>query len=535
MAEGRGPGASGRGEAALLAALVAAAAALRWLAWERTVALYNDGPVFLGLAQLFAAGEWRAALAHPYHPLYPLAIAGTHALAPALPWEDAAALVSVVAGAASVALLHAFLRDAAGRTAAATGAALLAVHPYAVAYSSDVMSDGLYLALFLAGATSLWKGLRTGRARHAAAAGLFCGLAYLTRPEGLGIALAGGLLAAGGGLRRRGSPRAAAALAGALGAATLLVASPYLLALRAESGTFALTRKKALLEFGGYAVERAPSPQVAVQPAVLAHHPFLETVMNGARGGLPPAPAPSEPPSAWRHGVRAAGSVLLAFASVLRPEILGLVALGAWARRRAPERSFVLVFAGLYGLVLYALAAGVGYVNRRYALPPALLTLGYAAAGVPVLGRALLAPLRRATGRALPAPEALGLALGLALVVAAAAPKLAKERRLERLAERRAAEWLEAQPGGAGPVAAAKQRVAYYAGAPFVRLPVPGELPPLAYLHAAGARHLIVDDRWLAEDDALREAVTRGMTLVHRSEGEGGGAAVFLLERGTGG
>jgi 4-amino-4-deoxy-L-arabinose transferase-like glycosyltransferase len=535
MGEG-GAGRGRRGEAALLASLGVAAGALRWLAWERTAALYNDGPVFLGLAQLFAAGEWQAALAHPYHPLYPLAIAAAHALFPGLGWEDAGALVSVVAGVASVALLYGWLRDAVGRVPAATGAAILAVHPYAVAYSSDVMSDGLYLALFLAGVRFLWKGLRARRARSAAAAGFFAGLAYLTRPEGLGLAVAGVLLAAGEVVRHRVGARAAGALAGALVGATLLVASPYLLELRAESGAWALTRKKALLEFGGFPVERARAPQVVVEPALLASHPFLETVAYGARGGLPPEPAiGDEPARAWRLRAEAAGALLGAFASALRPEILGLVVLGAFARGRGPELSFVLTLGGLYAVVLYALAAGVGYVNRRYALPPAVLTLGYAAAGVPVLGGALLAPLRAAARRPGAAPQGFALAVGLGLVVAVAAPKLAKPRRVDRLAERRAAEWLAAQPGSSGPVAAQKQRVAYYADAPFVRLPQPGALPLVPFLQAAGARYVIVDDRWLDSDPELREAAREGMAVLHRSEAAGGSASVFALGGGSGG
>ena len=110
--------------------LVAAAAVLRWVAWLRTAAMFNDGPLFLALARRMADGEWSAAVAHDYHPLYPLAIRLAYPLAG--DWERAAAAVSVLAGAAAVALLYRFLRDAFDARVALVGAALLAVHPYAI-------------------------------------------------------------------------------------------------------------------------------------------------------------------------------------------------------------------------------------------------------------------------------------------------------------------------------------------------------------------------------------------------------------------
>ena len=183
----------------LAVALCALAAfALRLARWGRTEVLFNDGPVFLALAERSAAGQLETLLQHPFHPLYPLAVAALHALgAPlGLGFERAGALVSALAGGAAVLALHGFVRRAFGPREGLVAAFLLAFHAGAVETGGDVQSESLYLALFLASAAALWQTLCDGRLRAAFAAGACSGLAYLTRPEGLGVALVGlGLLA----------------------------------------------------------------------------------------------------------------------------------------------------------------------------------------------------------------------------------------------------------------------------------------------------------------------------------------------------
>jgi 4-amino-4-deoxy-L-arabinose transferase-like glycosyltransferase len=181
-----------------LAGLLLAAAGLRVVVWQRSVAMFSDGPRFLGMAHAFDSGRWTLALNDAYHPLYPLLVALLHRILPfgdsAGGWEGAAAAVSVASGVAVVGLGFAFLRDAFGAGAAWVGAFLLAVQTRSVDFTSDVQSDGLYLALFVAGTWLGWRAWRRGSPAWAAGAGLAVGLAYTTRPEGLGLGLALGLL-----------------------------------------------------------------------------------------------------------------------------------------------------------------------------------------------------------------------------------------------------------------------------------------------------------------------------------------------------
>ena len=104
-----------RREAWLVAGILALAAGARIARWAVTAVMFNDGPVFLALAKALAAGDWQAALAHPFHPLYPLSIVAAQAVVP--DWETAAVAVSILAGTAAVGCLYAFVRAAFGRAA----------------------------------------------------------------------------------------------------------------------------------------------------------------------------------------------------------------------------------------------------------------------------------------------------------------------------------------------------------------------------------------------------------------------------------
>ncbi len=515
-----------------------AAIALRALAWSRAGALFSDGPTFLGLARLAAEGQWSALLAHPYHPLYALAIAGLHGLSGGFGgfdgFEGAAVAVSALSGGASVAFLYVWLKDAFDRDVARVGAWLLALHPHAIAFSSDVQSDGLYLALFLAGVALLWRALDSGRPGVAAPAGAASGLAYLARPEGLGLAVFAGVvgltrLASGRGSRRRG-----AAWLAALTAGFGLLFVPYAWALRSHTGVWALTQKKGLSELTGIGPERPHADRAdridpALAASLIAEHPFLETVLNGprrtapSRALAPPAPAAT---GLQRHLV-AFDELQEELSGALRPALCVLLALGILARRGrpGPVGRFVLALVSLYLALLYALSYGAGYVSERHTLPVVVLLFGYVSLGVSRAGAvALTLARRRLDGWS---PRA-AVGVGMALTLIALAPEALRERRSERAPSRLAAEWLRGDPERGG-VAAPRQRVAYYADAPYVFLPWLPESAIVDALRAAGARHLIVDDARLGEDPALR-AASAALQLVHRVRGTTRDAYVFALD-----
>jgi hypothetical protein len=530
-------GAAQRGRLrALLAFWVVAAVVVRWLRWESTAVLFNDGPVFLALAQAAAAGDWATLVAHPFHPLYPIATAAVHGLGSpfGLGWEAAGVLTSALAGGASVLALHAFVRRAFGPFEASVAAGLLAFHAIAIEQSGDVQSEGLYLALFLASAAALWSALADGRKGAAFLGGVASGLAYLTRPEGLSLALVGGGIAVALLVLRRRSWRATTAWGLALGSGTLLCLAPYVGALWWESGELWLTRKKSVAwvagidgpprHFAGAPTvepdwESLPMPGGLESPGQrgTARHESDKPPRARIRAQAQDPPPPEQPPLANRLGT-AAGDVLRTGFRSLRYEVALLVLLGIVALRGAPglRAGFVGSIVGFHTLMLFGLAVNVGYVSARHALPPVMLLLGYAACGLPVLARGLGALLRRPVSRLAAATLALLLIGGLGM------GKNVRPEGLDELAERRAAEWLGANAPEPGPVATRKRRVAYYAELPFVQLRDKPLQRFVHYLDTHGVRYVVVNTDDVEDYEGLEPLLGTWLEPLHevRAEGE---------------
>jgi len=522
-----------------LAWILLAALGLRGLVAWRNEVIFNDGPAFLQIAQWMQQGDWNAALSHPYHPLYPALVALVHGIVP--DWECAAVACSIGAGVASVFVIHRFLRGAYGEQVAWIGAWLLAMHPYAVRFSADVQSDTVYLALFLAALTGLHPALRDQRPVLAFVAGLFAGLAYLTRPEGVGPVVVGMGLAGVAVLRGRWAPGRALGWAAALAAGLALTAGPYVVALRALGGEWTLTRKKSLLELAG--LGRGPSEAeyalrlgetdlplwllalaiVVVGGALIAGLRSLRIGRAGIALGvvgvtlLAAVAAPAE--SAVMAGV---------VVSTLRPELLVLVALGfAVGTREVPglRTLFVASVLGLYAAVLFGLLLVYGYVSRRHALPPVVLLLGPAALGVPVMADALGVAARRVSA-ARPS-QRFWIVVVLLVVTAIALPKGLRDHRSEELAGRRAADWLAPRVQPPAVLASGRSKLGYYARLDWRPLRASGGLRPLAELQAEGVRYLIVEGETVGGTAAGPDAAR--LQELHRETANGREAVVYEL------
>jgi hypothetical protein len=487
-----------------LVGLVTLAIAVRTLAWLRATAMMNDGPTFIGIAEQFAAGDVTEALAHAFHPLYPLAIALVKPLFAA--WDDAAACVSILSGGLAVFALYGFLRRAFDPTVAWVGALLLAVHPYAVPFSADVQSEGLYIALFLAAVAATWRALVTRRVIVAVGAGVLGGFAYLVRPEGIGVTLVGLTLIGIGVTRRDWSLAAAARVAAALALGAGLLMGPYLAAVARDEGQLTLTRKKSISAIARFETRDDDPAPGSAEPVEIVGAGRAQLALDTAAAIADPA----------RHGFRPDHWILLG---------LGLFA----ARGRPGARAIYLgTIVLLYAFVLTGLQLSSGYVSMRHVLPPLLPCLGYVALGIPVAGRVLLAGPARLAGRR-PSPGA-ALALGLALVVVASGLMAVRPRREARAAVRAAAGWLQLHAPEKQIVASSKLRDAYYAGAPgWLRLPDPG--PEEAWvrgLRAQGVRFVVLDGRDLDRYPALAPGAPYA-ELVHRSDVGGRWAGVWEL------
>ena len=495
----------------ILAGVAVLAGLVRWWRWAHTDVIFADGPRFLSIAKAVAAGDWNTVMGDDFHPLYPIAAAAAHVLVP--DWETAAVMVSIAGGVLAVVGLFALTRAAFGPSVGLIAAALLALHPRAVDFTSDVQSEGLYLGLFM---VSLWCGWRaiSGRSsRWACAAGVCAGFAYLARPEGIGVVGVLIVLALVEVVWNGWRPGRAIGWVAALVAGVTLTAAPYVWALHQETGTFTLTRKKSIAVVLGV---RDPSSLPRLRPAPSAPLPALR---DSERAEKPVEPAGGLE-TLWQFGRKG----LKAF----RYESLLLLMVGLWSSRGRPgsRGRFFGAVVGAYGIVLLGLLMSAGYVSRRHWLPVLVPLLGYAAVGVPVLGNWALGWVGRLFAASAPSRLVATLA-GMMFLAVPAAFEFSEPRASRHLAERHAGEFAAASPEPRV-VATRRSYAAYYAQGR--HLPIEPSLNTLdpERLRARGATHVILESEAL--DEARWETVLAqpGVTLVERFEAHGREA--LLLE-----
>jgi 4-amino-4-deoxy-L-arabinose transferase-like glycosyltransferase len=520
--------ASWRRDAIGLAGLLGLAAAIRVLAWSRTTVLFNDGPVLLSIAQAMGEGRWDEVFAHPFHPLYPLSVwlLGQGSLDP----EVAGVVVSIAGGLLSIAALHVFWRTLFDRQVAWLGAWVVALHPSAVDFSSDVMSDGLYVGLYLAGLAALARAVMRPALRPALLAGVFSGLAYWVRPEGVGLLIVAlvllGLRAMRDGAERR---RWLGALAGLLLVGVLL-ASVYVAVVESRTGEAALTRKKSIrgLVTGGAAL---PSSVLETPERRIAAGAEASTVLLPELAVRADGPGTRRPPRSLLGFAEANLRVLRTASAAIRYELLPFVLLGLLALRGRESpwcRGVIVAPTLLYFGVLVLLVWGAGYVSRRHTLALVLPWIGHAAVGWRWAAGRLASKAPRWGDRvaAAGAPRWMVLALVMLLVVAWL-PRDLRVRRGDRAAVRAAAEWLAEVHPDSGAVAAQKLRVAYYARAPFVPLPPGTDGQLRAILEQRGARWVVIDQAKLGDHTGLAEGLGGWLRPLHRIERAGHTALVL--------
>jgi hypothetical protein len=285
---------------------------------------------------------------HP--PGYPAALLGMayllHGTAELGPdaWMRVGQWVSIVAGSLLVVPVYFLGRTAFRRNTGLIAAALAVALPTVAEVTADALSDSLFVLMNVSALAFLQRGVGQGGWRSCAGAGVFSGMAYLVRPEGLLVVAAGGIVLVGLALRDPGHRRCWLFCAAGLAVGVLAVAGPYV----ATIGK--LTNKpsgKKLL--GESRVDRGP-----LLAAYAAKGEAMRLVV-GAKLAL------GEPlrASNWGVGVLGASGALL-----LRKSRAGWV---------------LLAYAGLAFLMLGYLGSTAGYVSRRHALTIAVIACVFAA------------------------------------------------------------------------------------------------------------------------------------------------------------
>lgn len=503
-------------EVLLLASLVLIGMSFRCIAWVRSGMMFNDGPEFIRLAQAAAEYDWVSLVSHDYHPLYSVLIAFAHSLLDSsVSWANTAATISVISSGICMLALYVFLRFEFGITAALFGVLLFVIQERAINYFSDVMSEGTYATFFIGALVCLSRSLSTSKKRWFFGVGVISGLAYLVRPEGLGPVAILGILMTWEFIRRRVSLRDFCFRVGILVGSALLVASPYVFSVWKVTGEIVLTQKKPILEITGVNPLLRSLDLPAREPrrkgvgsfgAEISFLPLdeAEVFVEPNLGDITSTDLKSK--TALARILDSVGELLDALITTAKLEWCLPILLGLWFSRGSPGRrgAWIGLTASVYFVLLIGLALHTEYLSKRHVFPVILPFLGYAGIGLTELVRLL-------QGRLGLSLNACRMAVLIPLLLVSLSGQF-EARRSDRMAVRNAAEWFSQNYPPKIPIAAEKQRVAFYADAYFVavgcsKCPIGPNRDEDALTRAqtSGAKFLISDkEEWSLLAKSLR-------------------------------
>jgi hypothetical protein len=227
-------------EKQVLLLLIGITFALRLYAVLMAQGIAFDSAAYGFMARYFLKGDFIKGLSIPGHPLYPLLMSlfsldSTHV-------EMAGRLLSLFFGTLTIIPLFYLVKEAIGQKEAIFSALFYSFHPYLVTYSGMLMTEATYWGLLVLSVYFFWTGLKKEKVWRAMLSGFFLGLAYLTRPEGIGYVLVYLIWAVvEGGLKKKWFKRSI--FIGVLILTVFIFGIPYVIYIHQETGGWLISKK----------------------------------------------------------------------------------------------------------------------------------------------------------------------------------------------------------------------------------------------------------------------------------------------------
>ena len=215
-----------------------------------TYVIKNDSVAFMQNAKFFASGDFSSGLGHDYHPLYSLIMAALYKVVPNM--ELSGTITSVLFGTLTVIVFYLIGKSVFDRKISFVSAIILAFHPYAVRFSADIISDSTYFFFFISALGLGYFAITNRKLLLFALTGICSALAYLTRPEGIGIIIIVAFWCA-----LKDCVKIKVLWKEKLVSILILVVSflvfsmPYLVFIKQDTGSWSLTKKKKVSNLAG--------------------------------------------------------------------------------------------------------------------------------------------------------------------------------------------------------------------------------------------------------------------------------------------
>lgn len=144
--------------------------------------IHNDSVEYIRLAKYMLTGTGGPDVMPPLYPLLMIAVNSV-----VQDFEFAGILVSVLFSTVIVVPVYYLGKKLFDAKAGLIGAVIAAFHPYLYKYSGSVLSEAVFFYLFTCSVLFGLCARSEGKKLYAALFGFFAALAYLTRPEGIGL------------------------------------------------------------------------------------------------------------------------------------------------------------------------------------------------------------------------------------------------------------------------------------------------------------------------------------------------------------
>ncbi len=506
---------------AALIGVIALALAVRVYLIATSEIVSRDGITFVKYAQALRSDPVAAMRQHAQHPLYPLTILIVHAVVgswlpgdPVFVWPVAGQIASMLGGILVIWGAYALGRVIWDARVGVITALFAGVLPELCQVTSDALSDGLHLGLYLGGLAAVLRAQKTPRLRSLAAAAILSALAFLTRPEG-GSVLVVGLVT----LLMASADRGWTWRRRICGTVLMLVcffavAGPYMFSV----GRF--VQKKNVFELFG--LERTPQSAAA--------------------------PMPTGPDTRFRqparadHSLRIPAQLVYYWGRACRVIylVLALPALVTGVIPRPRRVRPIALAAGLHVCLLYALSSSFGYLSLRHVLILAALTLPFAGATfVWLVDQASIRVASRHSRRARVVRPVLYL-VGVVSVIAPTVPWMLRPIGGGNGYLISAGRWLHAHSEPDEAVLTTRNRIAYYAERTMVPGPDTGQIKHLvSYIRQLNPHYLVIEEGHITSPDRNPDffadlensPLSRRLELIHEEPSRDAGDSKVLIYR----
>jgi len=229
-------------EKQILLLLIVISFGLRLYAVLMAQGIANDSAAYGFWARDFLKGHFLKGLSSPAPPFYPFLISlfsldTAHV-------EITGRFISLFFGTLTVIPLFYLVKGAIGQREAILSALFYSFHPYLVTYSGMLLTEATYWGLLILSVYFFWTGLKREKIWRVMLSGFFLGLAYLTRPEGVGYVLVYLIwIVVDGGLKKKWFKKFI--LIGVLILSVFIFVIPYILYLHQDTGQWLISKKAA--------------------------------------------------------------------------------------------------------------------------------------------------------------------------------------------------------------------------------------------------------------------------------------------------